>query len=55
MGREKAARTWVHSALLFPCLALYSVPGEYAFAKLREVMRKSAKVGIRNMCPGNSD
>lgn len=55
MGREKKARTWVHSALLFPCLALYSVPGEYAFAKLRENMRKSTKVGISNMCPGNSD
>lgn len=55
MGREKKARTWVHSALLSPCLALYSVPHEYAFAKLREDMRKSTEVGMCNMCPGNSD
>lgn len=55
MGREKKARTWVHSALLFPHLALHSVPGEYAFAKVREDMRKSTKVGMSNMCPGNSD
>ena len=55
MGREKKARTWVHSALLFPRLALHSVPGEYAFAKVREDKRKSTKVGMSNMCPGNSD